>query len=480
VISATSYQLNLKNNRIPLIAAGATLAIGLALLQVVSLTWSAMVLALVLMTALAMCKMEAALVLYALAAFMPIGPFFSVAGRLGYEQGLYPSELLLGLLVFIWGIGLLFHAIRDKKLPISASPINAPLFVLIGASVFSFIAAQFTWDYRVPIEHRYNITQIAEIGLLCMPVAAYLLISNSLKDLRWVKAICCSVLVVGVIGFASDCPWIRLPAFFNIPWTGLLTIPLISFLYAYIVLHKELGLKQLAAACLLALVLAVQFRYLSWVVMWLSVSVSLCAISWYRSRRLFAVVISLALITCLLRIDLFRDILEAERAEQSLERFNIWATSFKMLLSRPLWGVGPDNFYPYYSHHYADFYQTMNVTSPHSNWLQILVQYGIIGLAAFIWFIVACILSLSRFYRQAQGTFEREVLLATLGTFAGMVVISGVGDYIFPTRANGGLTTFGITVYNWILLGIAFGLGRVLKRDQEGVSRPDRSVLGTG
>jgi O-antigen ligase len=480
VISATSYQWNLRDSRIPLIIAGIVLAVGLAALQIVSLKWSAMLLAAVLITALAVCKMEAALVLYALVAFMPIGPFFTVTGRTGHSEGLYASELLLGLLALIWGMGLLFRAMRDKKLFIDKSPIHAPLLLLIGASLFSFIAAQFTWDYRVPTEHRYLVAQITEIGLLCMPIAVYLLVSNSLKDLRWAKAVCCSLLVVGMMGFASDCPWIRLPDFFNIRWTGLLTIPLISLLYAYIILHKELGLKQLVAGCLLALVLTVQYRYMSWVVMWLSASVSLCVISWYRSRRLFAAVISLVLLTCLIRIDLFRDIVEAERVEQSLERFNIWASSLSMGFGRPLWGIGPDSFYPYYSHYYANVYDTLNVTSPHSNWVQMFIQYGIIGFAAFVWFAVACLRSLSKLYRQAQGTFEREVLLAALGTFAGMVVISGLGDYIFPARANGGLLTFGITVYNWILLGLAFALGKIITREQAGAGLPERSVPDIG
>jgi len=476
MISATLYQWNLRNSRIPLIAAGAMLAVGLAALQAVSLKWSAMLLAVVLMTALAGCKMEAALVLYTFAAFVPIGPFFAVTGRTGYAEGLYVSELVLGLLLIVWATGLVFRTIGNKRLPLHKSPINAPLLLLIGVSVFSFIAAKFTWDYRVPTEHRYNITQVTEIGLLCMPIAAYLLISNSLKDLRWIKAVFFSVLAVGAIGFASDCPWIHLPDFLNIRWTGLLTIPLLSFLYAYIVVHKEFSWKQLLALCLLGLLFAVQFSYTSWVVMWLSASVSLCAISWYRSKRLFAVVISLVLLTCLLRIDLFRGILEAERAEQSLQRFSIWAASLKMVFGRLLWGIGPDNFYPYYSHYYAGVYRTMNVSTPHSNWVQIFVQYGIIGLAAFIWFIVVCFRNLSRLYRRAQKTFEREVLLTALGTFSGMVVISGLGDYIFPARANGGLVNFGITVYLWILLGVAMSLPR--SPETEFASNSSTSSLG--
>ena len=411
MISAASDIWNLRNNRVPIILAGAALAIGLSLLQTMSPKWSMVALGFVIMTALALSKMEGAIVLYTLVAFMPIGPFFAVTGRFGYSEGLYASELMLGLLVFVWGTGLLFHAIRDKKLPIQKNPINAPLFFLIGASIFSFVAAQFTWDYRVPTEHRYTITEITEIGLLCMPVAVYLLVSNSLKDLRWVKAVFVSVLVVGVIGFASDCPWIRLPAFFNIRWTGLLTIPLISFAYAFIILQKKLTWKQLVAACLLVLLLSVQFAYRSWVVMWLSACVSLCVISWYRSKRLFFAIACVAIVTCLIRIDLFREMVASEKAERSLERFGVWGSSIQMLIGRPLWGVGPGNYYPYYTHYYASIYGGTRVPSAHSAYVQILAQYGVLGLAFFCWFIVRCFKVLRYAFLKASDGLQKMLLL---------------------------------------------------------------------
>ena len=460
MISATSYRWNLRDSRIPIIAAGIVLAVGFAALQAVSPKWSAMLLTAVLMTALATYKMEAALVLYTLVAFMPIGPFFSVTGSSGYSEGLYASELVLALLVFVWGVGLLFHTIRDKKLPVNKSPINTPLLLLIGISLFSFIAAQFTWDYRVPTEHRYLVSQITEIGLLCMPIAVYLLVSNSLKELRWVKAVYFSVLAVGVIGFASDCPWIHLPDFFNIRWTGLLSVPLISFLYAYILLHKEFGLKQLAAAGFLALVLAVQFRYLSWVVMWLSASVSLCVISWYRSKKLFAAVMCVALLTCLLRADLFRGVLDAERAERSLDRFNIWGSSIEMLLGRPLWGVGPGNYYPYYTHYFASVYGGATVPSAHSAYVQVLAQYGVLGLGFLCWFIVRATRVLRNSFLQESDVWRKTLFLGTLGTFIAWATISFLGEYLVGTRGNNGLANFGITVYVWILLGVAVSLCR--------------------
>lgn len=470
MIYAVPYQLNTRAVRISLVVVGAVLAISLGVWQVESFKWSAAALAALLFMSLAVFKMEAAIVIFALTAWMSLGPLLTATGRFGYTDGLYSSELMVGLLISVWGARLILITIQRKRIPLQRSPIDLPLFCLIGVAIFSFIAAQFTWDYRVPTAHKYYITQIAEIGLLCMPVAVYLLVSNSLKDVRWVKAVYWSVLAVGALAFCVMCPWIKVPFPFRMFWAGLLPMPLISFLYAYIVLQKKFDSKLLMAICVLAVMLVVQYWYTSWVVMWLSTSVSLCVISWHRSKKLsVAVFCSVALFIVLLKPDLFKSVLAAETAEGSIQRFKIWASCVKIAVARPFWGIGPDNFYPYYSHYYADIFRTLNVSSPHSNYLQILVQYGFLGLGAFLWFLYAGYRMLVRSYREQAATmWEKTVFLGTTGVFAGMACAAGLADYLFPARANGGLLSFGTTVYMWILLGTAVSLHHILSERKRG------------
>jgi len=462
---AIAQRLNTRALQALLILVGAILAISCGMWQAVSPKWALAATLAILLTALAVLKMEAAIVFFALTAWMSLGPFLTASSRSGYEDGLYSSELMAGILIAVWGTRLILLTLERKKVPLQRSPVDLPLLCLVGVAVFSFISAQFTWDYRVPTAHRYYITQIAELGLVCLPVAVCLLISNCLKDMRFLKATYWSVLAVGAFGFCVMCPWIKIPFSFRMMWAGLLPVPVISFLYAYVLVQKRFDSKLLVAICMLAVMLVVQYRYVSWVVMWLSASVSLCAISWCRSKKLFAAVFCcVALSIAVLKADLFRGILDAEAAEGSIQRFAIWASCIKMTLARPLWGIGPDNFYPYYSHYYADVFQTLDVSSPHSNYFQILVQYGFLGLGAFLWFLYAGYRMLVRFYRSAaaEGTWEKTVLLGATGLFAGMACAAGLADYLFPARANRGLLSFGTTVYTWIVLGLAIALHRTL------------------
>jgi hypothetical protein len=450
--------------QISLIFVAAVLAISLSMLLSIAPKWTAVGVAVLLFAAIAAFKTEAAIVLYTLTAFVVVGPILAVSGRFGHTDGLYSSELMLGLLALAWGGRLVFQTIREKRVPLRRSEIDLPLLALVSAAVFSFVAALFTWDYTVPTAHRYYITQITEIALMCMPIFVYLLVSNSLHELRWIKAVYRSVLLVGAVGFLIGCPWIKVPVYVRTFWTGLLPVPLISFLYAYIVFQPKLDWKLLVAILVLTVLLVVQFGYLSWVVMWFSTSVSLCVISWHRSRKLFVVVAcSVILFILLLRADLLKQILTAEAAEGSTQRFKIWASCIKMALASPVWGIGPDNFYPYYSHRYADVFGTANVSSPHSNYFQILVQYGFLGLAAFLWFLLRGYRMLVRFHRDAVGPWEKSVFVGATGLFVGMACGAGLADYLVPARANGGLVSFSTTVYPWIVLGLAVSLHRVLR-----------------
>jgi len=465
VTSATIQNTFAKRDSLLLTIAAIVLALVLGVWQALSPKLAMTAFLALILTILAIMKMELAVVLYTLTAFLVIGPIFAVTGRFGHSEGLYTSELMLGLLVLVWGARLINRAIHKKRIPLDTSPIDLPLVGLIGSALFAFVAAQFTWDYRVGTEHRYLIRQVTEIGLLCMPVAIYLLVSDTVRNTRWIKAVYWSVIAVGVVAFCVICPWIRFPAFIRTFWTGLLPVPLVSFLYAHIVLQQEFNIKSMVAIVALAGLLVVQFMFISWVVMWFSTSISLCVISWYKSKKLFTAVVCASLLILAFRPDMWLNIYETESTSRSLERLDLWASAFDLATKRPFWGIGPGNFYPYYSHEYAARYGTINVSSPHSNYVQIMIEYGFIGIAFFIWFIVVCTLVLRDSFRQAQDGWQKVFFLGMTGYFAGRAAAAFLADYLISASSNNGLVSFSTTVYTWILLGIAMSLRRNMLKE---------------
>jgi O-antigen ligase len=466
MILAASNQSASRARSVLLIVIGVVLALALSVGQALSPQWATAALAAMLLTTLAVCKMEAAIVFFTLTVFMIIGPLVAVTGRFGHSDGLYTSEFMLGLLALVWGARLVFLTIRNKRFPLDHNPINLPLFCLIGSAIFAFIAAQFTWDINVPTEHKYLLRQLTEIGLLCMPITVYLMVSSTIKDVRWAKAVYYAVLAVGVVGFLMCSSILRMPDFFRPQWRGLLPVPLISFLYAYVILRDRFDLKLLMVGTALVVLVVFQFTGLEWAVMWLSTGISLCVISWYRSKRLSIALACAVLLLLALRPGFLTGIYETETASRSFERIDLWSSIVRITMTRPLWGIGPGNFYPYYSYRYALEYGTINVSSPHSNYFQILIEYGFLGLICFVWFIIACVRMLKNSLGLAKDNWQRTFLLGVNGHFAGMAVIAFLADYLIPTSANGGLATFSITVYTWLLLGVAASLRTHLLREK--------------
>lgn len=465
--SVVSHQLNPKLTKVALIAAAAVASMSLGVWQAVAPEQAAIVLLALIYIALAICKLEAAIVVYTLTAFMVIGPVYAVTGRFGYTDGFFTSELMLGLLVLVWGARLLSLAIRNKRVVLNSAPINLPLLCLIATAIFAFIAAQFTWDDTVPIEHRYLLRQVTDIGLLCMPVTACIMVGNVIRGVRWAKAVYGAVLVVGIIGFCVNNHWLRMPGFVRLFWWGLLPVPLISFLYAHVLLREKFDWRLLVAIVALAALLFYQFAFLSWVVMWFSTAISLCVITWHRSKKLAIMLACVVLLLIAYHPSMITRVYETEAAQRSTERIDLWRSAIQMAMRRPVWGIGPGNFYPYYSHHYAKEYGTINVSSPHSNYVQIMVEYGLLGVACFVWFIIACLKMLKDSLALAKTSWQRTFFLGMNGYFAGMAAAAFLADYLVSSSSNSGLASFSTTIYTWLLLGVACGLRRQLLLGKE-------------
>lgn len=115
-------------------------------------------------------------------------------------------------------------------------------------------------------------------------------------------------------------------------------------------------------------------------------------------------------------------------------RLHIWKDSIKICLGRPwmdlhavyvwLWGLGPSGWFHSTKEHLTRYGGTYWV-SPHNEFIHILCDYGILGLAAlgwFIWWIMAPSISL--------GGSEAGAFLGVMGCML------GVAFYSFPWRGT--------------------------------------------
>ncbi len=162
---------------------------------------------------------------------------------------------------------------------------------------------------------------------------------------------------------------------------------------------------------------------------WAGVIVGLIVIAWNVNRRLLwllplGLVVMLALPTTRARLaDLTKedDATQRGNANSLSWRVEYWGDVAPMFLESPVIGVGPDMVRETHPDHFE----------PHNTLLQSLVEFGIMGCAAFVWFFIAAIGALRTAWNRGTTLLSRRVGLAGLAMVAGYLTQSPVENLVF-------------------------------------------------
>ena len=146
--------------------------------------------------------------------------------------------------------------------------------------------------------------------------------------------------------------------------------------------------------------------------------------------------------------------------ESAMGRIYAWGAAVRMATSRPLTGVGLDNFVPNYFF-YSDHWDGMN-HAVHSTWFGVLGETGFPGLIAFVSMIVVMVLSLLRSMRCIES---RDTPIAYRA--AGLGLISGVGGFC----ASGTFLTQGFTWPIYVLVALSAALSRYAKSVEQNTNQ---------
>lgn len=111
-------------------------------------------------------------------------------------------------------------------------------------------------------------------------------------------------------------------------------------------------------------------------------------------------------------------------------RVDIWRTTLRIAKDFPVAGVGLHNtIYLYDKYKDAGSIESQ-VPHAHNNYIQIVVERGVVGLAAFVYFFYSLLRLFARGYHAARSAEGRVVGLAGLGVTAGFLV-AGFFEYTF-------------------------------------------------
>lgn len=132
-------------------------------------------------------------------------------------------------------------------------------------------------------------------------------------------------------------------------------------------------------------------------------------------------------------------------------RFALWQDAWALFGSHWLLGIGPGAYYE----QAAVWEKGFLVSSAHNNYLQVLVELGLLGFATCAWMVGGVWRVLSERVRSLGPGLWRAVALGAEASLAGLLVASCFGDYLFVSVTNSGLDTFCIVGYFWLFAGLA-------------------------
>ena len=133
----------------------------------------------------------------------------------------------------------------------------------------------------------------------------------------------------------------------------------------------------------------------------------------------------------------------------------------------PILGLGPANYYWYTPLFPIRGYAVQ--FNSHNQFVDLVAQVGLVGLACFLWFIFEITLIGWYLRNRVPDGFARGYVYACLGGLAGTMVAAMFGDWVLPFVYNVGFVGFRASIYAWVFLG---GLVAIEQMVKNGVLSP--------
>ncbi len=376
------------------------------------------------------------------------------------------SRIVMSLMIaigltFLW----LLQLITSKgKENIRSSPIKKPtlLFILVG--VISYFWSTGMRDPLVFVPSSFTVVQLTALLVNSLLPFLALFVSSVVTETKWLKLLTWTLLGLGAFTIFAVLAKIPLDPLFNNGYRGLYATWVCAVALAMALFNDEL--PRWTRALLILVVVAWFFedfiRHADWYSGWLPMVVSIGAVLFFRSRKLFALVAALVLLIVATNFNYFyQNVYVANYYGQGgNERFGLWQTNIQLVERHPLFGMGPAGYAVYYM-----TYNPNDARSTHNNYFDVLAQTGLIGFGVFIWLMVTYLVAGNRLRKvlTKRRNFEEAFAVATLAGGFGVLTGMMLGDWALPFAYNQTISGFDNACFTWIFLGAMISLYLIVK-----------------
>ena len=379
----------------------------------------------------------------------------------GSGTSINATILVLALLIGLW---LLDMIARQRKILITPSRTFLPLLALIITATLSFFVGQLPWfvfaSQRAPLT-----AQLGGLAIFILSASAFFLVAHQVQDLRWLQWMTWVFLALGAVfiagwllpGVGSVTSRLFQPGAINgsMFWTWL-----VALAFGQAVFNKDLQPGwRLALGVLVVATLYVGFILNSgWKAGYIPPLVAVAAIIALRSWR---VAFALAPVAIIGAWFLVSDALATEQYSYST-RIDAWLIMFEIIKVNPIFGFGPANYY-----WYTPLFPIRGYYIPfnsHSQYVDLVAQTGLLGLAFFMWFFFEVGRLGWRLRTRVQKGFSQAYVYGALGGLVGTLAAAALVDWVIPFVYNVGFRGFRASIFAWLFLGGLVALERISRQ----------------
>ena len=371
----------------------------------------------------------------------------------GTQTSLNVTVLLLSLLIGLWVLDM---GVRQREVRLFPSRPILPLLAFAVVAALSFMVGNLPWFAFVQSASLQ--AQVGGLSVFLLSAGAFLLVAHQVQDLRWLKRLTWLFMALGGLYIAGR----LVPGFgrftgrlFQNGATGsLFWAWLVALAFSQAAFNRDLHLRWRLAlgGMVLAAFYIGLFQTRWWASGWLPPLVAVVTILWAGAPRwgLLATLASGAVGA--LNIQAVINLVMIGDQQYSLvTRWEAWHILAEIVKVNPVLGLGPANYY-----HYTPLFPILGwyvKFNSHNQYVDIVAQTGLLGLACFLWFAWEVGRLGWRLRKRVPEGFARAYVYGAVGGLAGTLAAGMLADWVLPFVYNIGLAGFRASVLCWLFLG---------------------------